>query len=98
MRMPQPSPISDGVAGTTCFTQLTITTGAVSRDVTTAKVAPVSLILRVKTIIAPERMEYFVKGSIMVLKTPNGLAPRVLAASSMSRLMRSKAAVIDLTK
>jgi hypothetical protein len=98
MRMQQPNPISDGVAGTTCFTQLTITTGAVFNVETTARVAPVSLMLLVKTMMAPERIEYFVNGSIMDLNTPNGLAPKVLAASSMSRLMRSNAAVIDLTK
>lgn len=99
--MPHPNPISEGVAGITCFTQLTITTGAVCRVVCadkTAKVAPVSLTLLVKTIIAPERIEYFANGRIMVVNTLNGLAPRVLAASSMSTLILSKAADIDLTK
>ena len=48
------------------FTQLTIKTGAVSNFEDTASVAPVSLTLRVKTIIAPERMEYFVIGSTII--------------------------------
>ena len=96
IRMPHPKPISAEERG--AFTQFTITTGAVCRFVTTAKVAPVSLTLLVKTIIAPERIEYFVNGNIIVLNTPKGLAPSVLAASSMSRLILSKAADIDLTK
>ena len=105
IRIPHPNPTTDEVipvftkAGfCRVFTQLTITTGAVWRFVTTANVAPVSLILLVKTIMAPERIEYFVKGNIIVLNTPKGLAPSVLAASSMSRLILSNAADIDLTK
>ena len=80
------------------FTQLTIRTGAVSRVDETARVAPVSLTLLVKTMIAPERMEYFVKGKTIDLKTVNGLAPRVFAASSMSIVIRSIAADIERTK
>jgi len=97
IRKPQPRPISNGVASTFCLTQSTITTGAVRSSVT-AKVAPVSLTLRVKTIIAPESIEYFVNGRIIVLKTPKGLAPSVLEASSKSTLILSTAADIDLTK
>jgi hypothetical protein len=96
MRKPQPKPISNGVADNS-LTQLTRTTGDVL-SVVTAKVAPVSLTLRVKTIIAPEIMEYLVNGKIIVLKTPNGLAPSVLEASSMSTLILSTAADIDRTK
>ena len=59
------------------------------------RVAPVSLTLRVKTMIAPERIEYFVIGHTIVLKTAKGLAPKVLAASSMSTVIRSIAADID---
>ena len=80
------------------LTQFTTSTGAVCSFEDTANVAPVSLTLLVKTIIAPERIEYFVIGSTIVLKTVNGLAPKVLAASSKSTLMRSIAADIDLTK
>jgi len=98
IKKPQPKPISKGVANTLCLTQFTSTTGAVWRLVTTARVAPVSLTLLVKTIIAPESMEYFVNGKIIVLKTPKGLAPSVLDASSKSKLILSTAADIDLTK
>ncbi len=80
------------------LTQLTTNTGAVCRFEVTAKVAPVSLTLLVKTMIAPERIEYFVRGNIIVLKRVKGFAPNVLAASSMSTLIRSIAADIDLTK
>lgn len=80
------------------LTQFTIKTGAVCSCVATANVAPVSLTLRVKTMIAPERMEYFVIGQTIVRKTVRGFAPKVLAASSMSTLMRSIAADIDRTK
>ena len=83
------------------LTQLTISTGAVCRgepEDTTAKVAPVSLTLRVNTIMAPERIEYLVKGNTIDLKTVKGLAPKVFAASSMSTLIRSIAADMDLTK
>ena len=96
IRKPQPKPICND--GAFCVTQLTRTTGAVCSFVTTAKVAPVSLTLLVKTIIAPESMEYFVNGRMIVLKTPKGFAPSVLAASSKSRLILSTAADIDLTK
>jgi hypothetical protein len=80
------------------LTQLTIKTGAVCKVDATAKVAPVSLMLRVKTIIAPERIEYFVIGQTIVRKTIKGLAPKVLDASSISMLILSIAADIDLTK
>ncbi len=43
-------------------------------------------------------MEYLVNGRIMVLNTPRGLAPSVLEASSISKLILSTAADIDLTK
>ena len=98
--MPAPSPISKEVAGTTPRTQLTKTTGAVCRGEfapRTATVAPVSLTLRVKAMIAPDRIEYFVRGITIDVKTLKGVAPSVLAASSMSRLMRSNAADIDFT-
>src|SRR4030042_550454 len=96
-RMPAPNPISNDEARTVPLTQSTITTGAVLRFVTTATVAPVSLTLLVKTIIAPESIEYFVNGRTMLVNTLKGLAPSVLAASSMSTLILSKAADIDLT-
>ena len=102
IRKPQPKPISNGVASIFCLpkrgTQSTRTSGAVRSVVTTAAVAPVSLILLVKTITAPESIEYLVNGRIIVLKTPKGLAPRVLEASSKSTLILSTAADIDLTK
>ena len=99
--MPAPNPISREVAGTVPLTQSTITTGAVLRGefaANTATVAPVSLMLRVKTMMAPERIEYFVSGKIIVEKTLKGLAPKVLAASSISILILSNAADIDFTK
>ena len=80
------------------FTHLTSSTGAVTRFEVTANVAPVSLTLRVNTMIAPERIEYFVMGKTIVLKTVKGLAPKVLAASSMSTFIRSIAADIERTK
>ena len=92
------TPFIGGKIPLTELTQLTIKTGAVWRFEATAKVAPVSLTLRVKTIIAPERIEYLVIGKTIVLKTVNGLAPKVLAASSISTLILSMAADIDLTK
>ena len=95
MRKPQPSP--KAAVGTPLLTQLTSRTGAVIRLLTT-NVAPVSLTLLVKTMIAPENMEYFVSGKIIVLNTPSGLAPSVLAASSSSMLILSIAADIVLTK
>ena len=97
IRMPAPNPISMGVAGTTPFTQLTRTTGAVGILEETASVAPVSLTLLAKTIIAPDSMEYLVSGRTIVLKTVKGLAPKVLAASSMSMFILSMAAEIDFT-
>ena len=54
--------------------------------------------LLVKTMIAPESIEYLVSGSTIDLNTVKGLAPKVLAASSMSKVMRSIAADIDRTK
>jgi hypothetical protein len=92
------TPAIGGIVPLSELTQLTISTGAVFRLEETAKVAPVSLTLLVKTIIAPERIEYFVKGNIIERNTVKGLAPRVLAASSMSTFIRSIAADIDLTK
>ena len=55
-RNPEAKAISKGVAGTTCFIQFTSKTGAVCKFEVTAKVAPVSLTLRVKTMMAPESM------------------------------------------
>ena len=87
--MPQANPTVSGSTPAIGFatplsalTQLTIRTGAVSRLELTARVAPVSLTLLAKTMIAPDKIEYFVKGSTMVLNTVKGLAPRVFAASS----------------
>ena len=80
------------------LTQLTIRTGAVTKFVLTARVAPVSLRLRAKTMMAPERIEYFVRGSTIERNRVKGLAPKVLAASSMSTLIRSIAADIERTK
>ena len=92
------TPAIGDIVPLTELTQFTIKTGAVCNLLATARVAPVSLMLLVKTMIAPERIEYFVIGQTIVLKTAKGLAPKVLAASSMSRLIRSIAADIDLTK
>ena len=97
---PTVSELTPGIGAETPLselTQLTINTGAVCRFVT-AKVAPVSLKLLVKTIIAPERIEYFVSGSTIDLKSVRGFEPKVFAASSMSMLILSIAADIDLTK
>lgn len=80
------------------LTQFTISTGAVCNCDATANVAPVSLTLRVKTIIAPDKMEYLVKGHTIERKTVQGLAPKVFDASSISKGIRSIAADIDLTK
>ena len=82
------TPAIGDIVPLTEFTQFTIKTGAVCNFEATAKVAPVSLMLRVKTIIAPERIEYFVMGQTIVRKTAKGLAPKVLDASSISILMR----------
>ena len=102
MRKPLPSPICNsvgcGAKGEGGFIQFTSTTGTVLSVFDTAEVAPVSLTLLVNMSIAPESMEYLVKGRTMVLNTPNGLAPRVLEASSMSMLILSTAADMDLTK
>ena len=92
------TPAIDPMVPLTELTQFTIKTGAVCNFEATAKDAPVSLTLRVKTMIAPERMEYFVIGQTIVLKTAKGLAPNVLAASSMSMVILSIAADIDRTK
>ena len=92
------TPMIGAMIPLTEFTQLTSSTGAVTRFEVTANVAPVSLTLRVKTMIAPERIEYFVMGNTIVLKTAKGLAPKVLAASSISTFIRSIAADMDLTK
>ena len=95
--MPHPRPISSEVAGIICLTQSTNKTGAVFSSVT-AKVAPVSLTLLVKTMTAPAIYEYLVKGKMMVLNTVKGLPPNVLAASSLSMFTLSMAATIDLTR
>ena len=92
------TPAIEAVIPRTELTQLTRRTGAVSSVDVTAKVAPVSLTLLVKTIIAPERIEYLVRGKTIVLKTVKGLAPKVFAASSMSTFILSIAADIDRTK
>ena len=92
------TPAIEAVIPRTEFTQLTNKTGAVTSLEVTAKVAPVSLTLLVNTMIAPERIEYFVIGSTIVLKTVKGLAPKVLAASSKSTFILSIAADMDLTK
>ena len=96
-KMPAPKPISSEVAGIAPLTQSTIITGAVFKSVTTATVAPVSLTLRVKAIMAPDSIEYLASGKTMVVNTLSGLAPKVLAASSISTLILSKAADMDLT-
>ena len=96
--IPQPKPMSSDVAVTAPLTQFTITTGAVAIFDETAKVAPVSLTLLVKTMMAPERIEYLVNGNTTDLNTVNGFAPKVLEASSMSMFILSIAADIDLTK
>ena len=105
IKMPQAKPtvkaVTPGIAAITPLmelTQVTSSTGAVISFEVTASVAPVSLTLRVKTMMAPERIEYFVIGSTIVLKTVKGRAPNVLAASSISTLIRSIAADMDLTK
>lgn len=102
--MPQPRPTSNEVIGIgdsilprSMLTHLTSKTGAVSSSVT-AKVAPVSLMLLVKTMIAPENNEYLVKGKMIVLNTVNGRPPKVLDASSKLTFSLSMAAAIDLTK
>ncbi len=83
IKMPQAKPtvneLTPGIGAVTPLselTQLTISTGAVCKFEETAKVAPVSLTLLVKTMIAPERIEYFVSGSTIDLKTVRGLAPK----------------------
>lgn len=98
-----PKPMSEAVAGIALvfFTQSTNRTGAVLRGEVgdnTAKVAPVSSTLLVKTKRAPAKSEYFVKGSIIVLKRVNGLAPKILDASSKSMPIRSIAEAIARTK
>jgi hydrogenase maturation factor HypF (carbamoyltransferase family) len=95
MRKPQPNP--KVAVGTSLLTQLTNKTGAVTKLLTTI-VAPVSLTLLVNTMIAPESIEYFVNGKTIVLNTPKGFAPSVLAASSNSISILSTAADMDLTK
>jgi len=94
IKMPQAKPtvneLTPGIGAVTPLrelTQLTISTGVVCKFEETANVAPVSLTLLVKTIIAPERMEYFVRGSTIDLKTVRGFAPNVLEASSISTLI-----------
>ena len=97
-RNPEAKAMSKGVAGTIFLIQLTSNTGTVTKFEVTARVAPVSLTLLVKTMMAPESIEYFVRGNTIVRNTPSGFAPRVRAASSMSGLMRSNAEDIDRTK
>ena len=86
--MPQPRPTSNEVIGIedstlpkSTFTHVTSKTGAVLSSVT-ANVAPVSLTLLVKTMMAPANNEYLVRGRMTVLNTVNGRPPKVLAASS----------------
>ncbi len=98
-----PKPISEGVAtmALVFFTQLTNKTGAVFNGEVgdnTAKVAPVSSTLLVKTRRAPANNEYFVNGRIIVRNRVRGLAPRILEASSKSMPMRSIAEAIARTK
>ena len=104
IKMPQPRPTSNGVIGVedstlprSTLTHPTSKTGAVFSSVT-AKVAPVSLTLLVKTMIAPANNEYLVKGRTIVLNTVNGRPPKVLDASSKFMFNLSMAATIDLTK
>ena len=99
-KKPIPKPISDavGVGVTVPLTQPTKRTGAVFSVDTTAKVAPVSSTLLVKTRRAPANREYFVRGKMIVLNKVNGLAPRILEASSKSILILSIADAIALTK
>ena len=102
--MPQPRPISNEVTGAVLgsakkgLIQSVASRTGVVLSLVTAKVAPVSLTLLVKTMIAPATNEYFVKGRIIVLNTANGRLPKVLAASSKSMFTLSMAAAIDLTK
>jgi hypothetical protein len=99
-RKPAPNAMSNGEAcGTVVpLTQETSNTGTVFRLETTAKVAPVSSTLLANIIIVPANKEYFVNGRMIVLKTLNGLAPRVLDASSKSIVTRSMAPTIARTK
>ena len=103
IKKPIPKPMSEAVGtGVIVFrTQSTNRTGAVlSGEVgdNTAKVAPVSSTLLVKTKSAPENKEYFVSGRIIVLKRVKGLAPKILEASSKSMLIRSIAEAMARTK
>jgi len=83
---------------TQSLTQSTSNTGTVFRLDLTASVAPVSSTLLANIIMVPANKEYFVKGRMIVLNTENGLAPRVLDASSRSIVTRSMAATIARTK
>jgi len=83
-RKPTPNARWAGVTGTVPLIQLTSRIGAVLRVTATADVAPVSSTLLVKTRIAPESKEYFVRGSVIFRKTRRGMAPNVVAASSSS--------------
>ena len=99
--MPKAMSEEVGVGVTSFFTQFTNRTGAVfSGEVgdNTAKVAPVSSTLLVKTRRAPAKSEYFVNGRIIVLKSVKGLAPRIFEASSKSMPIRSIAEAIARTK
>ena len=86
-RKPTPRARSAGVTCTVPLIQATRRIGAVLSVLETADVAPVSSTLLVKTRIAPERREYFVRGMVIFRKILNGLAPNVLAASSSSGAM-----------
>lgn len=90
--------MSIGEAGTVPLTQSTSNTGTVFTSFTTARVAPVSSTLLANIIMTPANREYFVKGRISVLNTVNGLAPRVLDASSRSIVTLSIAATVARTK
>ena len=94
-RKAMPKAISDVVAGTCFLTQLTKRTGTVFSDRDTAEAAPVSSTHLVNVSIAPLITEYFVRGKIIRLNMLNGLLPRLLAVSSISEEIPSRAADID---
>jgi len=95
---PAPKAISIEEAGAVPLTQSTSNNGTVFNLVATAEVAPVSSTLLANIIMVPANKEYFVKGRIIVLNTVNGLAPRVLDASSRSMVTLSIAPTIERTK
>ena len=81
-KMPKPSPMACGEAGTVPLTQFTMRTGAVVSFFATARVAPVSSMLRVKAMIAPATKAYFDSGIVSLRNIMSGLAPKVRATSS----------------